>query len=281
MKNNYAVFILTNRRANSIITINTLRRCNYTGKIFLVIDDEDPQADEYFRIYGEQVVQFCKRDYDWVDTFDNIPNRNTVVFARNAVYDLAEKLGYEYFIVLEDDYKTFEFRIDANGMYKYSMVENLDELFDLLLDYYINSSLYCLGLAQGGDYIGGRKNNIHRSLRRRKVMNFFVLSTKRRMYFNGRMNDDLNGSIETQKEGKPCITFAHALITQQTTQQRKGGLSDMYKKYGTYVKSFYTIIANPSCCKISYLGENHMRIHHSVKWENAVPMIISPDYKKE
>ena len=281
MKNNYPVFILTNRRAKSVLTYASLRKQNYTGEIYLVIDDEDPQAEEYFKIYGDSVIQFCKKDYDWVDVRDNIPNRNAVVFARNAVFDIAEQLGYEYFIVLDDDYRTFEYRIDGNGNYKYSMVPNLDELFDMLYNWYINSTMQCLAIAQGGDYMGGYGNNFHTSLRRRKIMNFYVMSTKRRIIFSGRMNEDLSTSLDIQKEGKPCLTFAHAVVVQQPTQKRKGGLTEMYLLYGTYVKSFYTVMANPSCCKISYMGNKNKRIHHAVKWENAVPMIISPDYKKE
>lgn len=281
MKNNYPVFILTNRRAKSVLTYNTLRKQNYTGEIYLVIDDEDPQADDYFEIYGDSVIQFCKKDYDWVDTRDNMPNRNAVVFARNAVFDVAEQLGYEYFIVLDDDYQTFEYRIDKNGNYKYSIVPDLDELFDMLYDWYINSTMQCLAIGQGGDYLGGFNNNFHTSLRRRKVMNFYVMSTKRRMVFSGRINEDLNASLDIQKEGKPCVTFAHAIVVQQPTQKRKGGLTETYILYGTYVKSFYSVMANPSCCKISYMGNDNKRIHHAVKWNNAVPMIISPDYKKE
>lgn len=282
MKNNYPVFILSNKRANNILTINTLRKHNYTGKIFIVIDDEDLQSDEYFRIYGKDVIKFKKSDYDWVDTYDNIPNRNTVVYARNAVYDIAENLGYEYFIVLDDDYTSFEYRIDGNGNYKYTPIPNLDEFFDMLYDWYINSNLQCLAIGQGGDYIGGKGNNFHKSFRRRKIMNFFVESTKRRIIFVGRFNDDINTAINVQKTGNPCLTFALAVIVQKQTQKQPGGLTELYLSYGTYVKSFYTVMANPSCCKISYLGiGKSKRIHHRITWENAVPMIISSDYKKE
>lgn len=279
-KVNYAVFILTNRRAKSVLTCNTLRNQNYTGKIYLVIDDEDPEADEYFKIYGDAVIQFCHGDYDWVETYDNNPSRKSLVYARNAVYDVAESLGYEYFIVLDDDYHSFELRIDKDGLYKYSRIKNLDKLFDVTFDYYISSGLQCLAWAQGGDYIGGYNNNMHTSLRRRKIMNCFFKSTKRRVIFSGRINEDVNGAIDTQQKGKPCLTFAHALIVQTATQKTFGGMTEIYKKSGTYVKSFYTIIANPSCCKVSFIGENYKRIHHAVKWDNAVPMIISPDYKK-
>ena len=40
MKNNFAVFILTNGRANNVITYKVLRKQGYTGKIYLMVDDE-------------------------------------------------------------------------------------------------------------------------------------------------------------------------------------------------------------------------------------------------
>ena len=50
MKNKFAVFILTHGRANNVITYATLKKQGYTGKIYLMIDDEDKQAEEYKKI---------------------------------------------------------------------------------------------------------------------------------------------------------------------------------------------------------------------------------------
>ena len=37
--------------------------------------------------------------------------------ARNAVWDFAKKLGLKYFMVCDDDYMAFEYRIAASGGY--------------------------------------------------------------------------------------------------------------------------------------------------------------------
>ena len=42
---NFAVFILSHGRANNIITLEALKAGNYTGKTYIIIDDEDNQAD--------------------------------------------------------------------------------------------------------------------------------------------------------------------------------------------------------------------------------------------
>ena len=48
---NFAIFILTHGRASNIPTIKSVRKSGYTGKIWLIIDDEDSQADEYKKNY--------------------------------------------------------------------------------------------------------------------------------------------------------------------------------------------------------------------------------------
>ena len=61
MKNNFAVFILTHGRANNVRTYKTLRAQGYTGKIYLMVDDEDSQVEEYKKLYKDQVVVFSNR----------------------------------------------------------------------------------------------------------------------------------------------------------------------------------------------------------------------------
>lgn len=41
----FCVFILTHGRANNVETCKTLKRCGYTGKVYLLVDDEDDQID--------------------------------------------------------------------------------------------------------------------------------------------------------------------------------------------------------------------------------------------
>jgi hypothetical protein len=43
----FVVFILTNGRPDNVHTARSLRNHGYTGKIIVVIDDEDKTAEEY------------------------------------------------------------------------------------------------------------------------------------------------------------------------------------------------------------------------------------------
>jgi len=57
-------------------------------------------------------------------------------------------------------------------------------------------------------------------------------------------------------------------------------MTESYLDGGTYLKSFYSVMFNPSCIKIMMMGNKHKRLHHAVFWNNAVPKIINERYKK-
>ena len=76
------------------------------------------------------------------------------------------------------------------------------------------------------------------------------------------------------------LTVADLSLNQVDTQQNKGGMTDFYLDGGTYIKSFYSVISNPSSVKISTIGNDHIRFHHSVDWEHCAVKIISDKFKK-
>ena len=47
MRDDFAVFILTHGRADNMATAKMLKKTNYTGKIYFIIDNEDEQAERY------------------------------------------------------------------------------------------------------------------------------------------------------------------------------------------------------------------------------------------
>jgi hypothetical protein len=118
MRSDFAVFILTNRRAENVRTYRALRNCGYTGRICLFVDDEDPQLSEYRRTYGKEVVVFKKQDaIDYTDSCDNFGKRNSVVFARNWNFVVAKQMGLKYFWQLDDDYSSFGWSLDNEKNY--------------------------------------------------------------------------------------------------------------------------------------------------------------------
>lgn len=94
MRDDFCAFILTHGRPDKVLTYRTLRRAGYTGKIFIVVDDEDKTRHQYMAEFGEQVLVFSKADIaSRFDEADNFGDRRSIFYARNACFDLANWSG--------------------------------------------------------------------------------------------------------------------------------------------------------------------------------------------
>lgn len=284
----FAVFILTHGRANNVATYNTLRKHGYTGKIYLVVDDEDSQIDLYRQKYGDQVIVFCKQTaIDLTDSGDNFGKRNSVVYARNYNFEIAKQIGIKYFLQLDDDYRQFRYTFNNADEYitQNININNLDVIIDAMLEFYIESGALTVAMSQGGDFIGGEGSKVSKLHQQgkfsRKAMNAFFCSTDRPFKFMGRINEDVNAYTEIGLRGGLFITVPRIRLEQGQTQANAGGLTDIYLDLGTYVKSFYSVMYAPSCVKITEMGVTSRRLHHMIKWKHAAPMIISEDYKRK
>jgi hypothetical protein len=249
--------------------------------VFFIVDNEDSTVDELKGIYGEEkVISFDKKKMaDSVDEANNFDNRKVIVHARNYCFECAKKLGYEYFIQLDDDYYEFLYKFEnSTGT---PMPKDIDLIFDMVFDYYIESNATSLAFAQNGDFIGG-VNNGKSSYRfsRRKCMNSFFCSTKRPFQFIGSINEDVNVYTTLASRGALFLTIPVLAINQKATQTCTGGMTDTYLKSGTYLKSFTTVMMMPSSVKVKVMNANHKRLHHSVNWKATVPCILSDKYKK-
>lgn len=130
MRDDFCAFILTHGRPDKVLTYRTLRRAGYTGKIFIVVDDEDKTRHQYMAEFGEQVLVFSKADIaSRFDEADNFCDRRSIFYARNACFDLAKLVGCKYFIQLDDDYHEFQFRVDRNYDQAYFPIRKLDASF--------------------------------------------------------------------------------------------------------------------------------------------------------
>jgi len=283
MKNkNFAVFILSHGRANQLHTYRTLKRLNYTGKIYIIIDNEDKTANDYISKFGkENVFIFDKKKVaSQIDTMDNFNNRKAIVYARNYNFKIAKQLNLEYFLQLDDDYGYFGYKIDKFKNYSIKTCHKLDEVFDLYLDFMKNTKSDAVAMAQDGDFIGGENGGSFKKGLLRKCMNTWFLKTDNVIDFTGTLNEDYTASVYYGSLGKKIFTPIFISIKQPTTQKAAGGMTDAYLDNGTYVKTFYSIMKCPSFVKVSVMGTVHKRIHHKTKWNNAVPKILSEDHKK-
>jgi hypothetical protein len=270
----FAVFILTHGRPDNVKTLSTLKRSGYTGQIYFIVDNEDKTIEQYQKNYGiENVKIFNKKAMaDKVDECNNFDERRTITHARNACFDIAKELGITYFVQLDDDYYYFGYRYDTGA----KKITNMDKVFEIILNFYKNVNIKSIAFGQGGDHIGGFSG----IKLKRKCMNSFFCSTKREFKFIGSMNEDVNTYTTLGSRGEIFFTFTNLQLDQKDTQSQTNGITDMYQRYGTYLKAFTTVMNHPSSVKVSIMNSNNPRIHHSIKWINTTPMILDNKYKK-
>lgn len=279
----FVVFILTHGRADNVYTYKALKQAGYTGRIILVIDNEDADADKYYSLYGEDnVYMFNKLSQALnVDAMGPDNDRKAILYARCACFDIAKNLGYKYFLELDDDYTNFRSRVVRGEHLATEYIRKFDELVDIVLEFLDTSNAHTVALSQIGDFIGGKNSKVCKDRLTRKAMNAFFCRTDRPFRWSGKMNEDVTTYVNLGSRGYLFFTVADVSIDQLATQSLSGGMSDGYLDSGTYVKTFYTIMACPSCVKMYTMGVTNKRFHHVIDWDKAVPKIISDKYRKE
>lgn len=277
----FAVFILSHGRADTISTYKALRDGGYTGRTYVVIDNEDDQEELYRQKFGDDIIQFDKRDYlEKTDLGDLDTDRRIGVFARNFIQDEAKRLGYKFHLQLDDDVHGFGYRFVQDGRLRCVKCNHLDEVLEGMVQMMKDAPITSLSFGLSSYYLGGAENNNVQEGMIRKTMTTFLMRADDLQYFHMRMNDDITTSLINGMRGKLYYTYMPVMVYVDPTQVQHGGMTDIYKKNGTYRKSFYSVMCCPSCVKVSAMGITEYRIHHEISWNNAVPKLLSERWCK-
>lgn len=285
MRDDFCAFILTHGRPDKVLTYKTLLNAGYTGKIYIVIDNEDKTEARYRENFGDMVLQFDKAaSAQTFDEGDNFNDRRAIIYARNSCWDLARKVGCKYFIQLDDDYTNFALRFNSKNEGIYVATKKLDCILEVLIDYYKSINCLSFAMSQGGDLIGGTKGVAPKL--KRKAMNSFICDVDRQFQFIGKINEDVNTYTNKSRSGALFFTTMHAQLVQVNTQKNKGGMTDIYLDKGTYIKTFYSVMYCPSSVRVSTIsdsgrwGNPQPRIHHKINWTATAPKIIRESHRK-
>ena len=281
----FCAVILTHKRPDRVWTLDPLRRCGYPGDVLLVVDDEDPTLEQYIERYGDAVCVFSKRDVEpTFDVGDNLDTRRGVVYARNACADIVRERGYQWFIQLDDDYKSFHYRVGPGWVYQtINCTQTLGDVFAAFVQFPEDTPTRTVALSQGGDWIGGISNLSGGVGCRRKAMNSFICSVDAPPVFLGRINEDTTTYLTEGRRGELWLTIMQVMLVQETTQKNSGGMTGLYLDHGTYIKTFYSVLYAPSCVQVGAMGDprtRDYRFHHEINWRVAVPKIIRASHKK-
>lgn len=284
MNSNFAVFILTHARPDRVYTINSLRKFGYSGKIVLILDDTDKTISEYKKNYPDEEIYIFNKDkaIDFTDTADNTRNPKAVVYARNMCHEIAKELGYDYFLVFDDDYLEYKLTTGKQNIFHRKNIKNLDPIFKIFVEFLRTTPIDCIAFAQGGDFIGGSGSNYAKKIMlTRKCMNSFFCKTDRPFYFYGLINEDVNCYTLNGSRGSIYFTSTEVQLNQKLTQTNDGGLTTIYKELGTYVKSFYSVLYHPSSIIVQDMGRYDRRLHHKIDKDLTYPLILNQKYQKK
>ena len=282
MNRRFAIFITTHGRADNQITLNTFKSLGYTGDWYLVIDDTDDQHDRYVENYGnEHILEFNKHNFiKYTDICQSVPQPKAVVFARNAVEYMATILGYQYFMIVDDDVTRLRLRYNMNGSLKSANLTGcIDQILDKIVDYIETSGVACVTFGFTNTYRGGVASVEKFTSRNRLCAELFIRNGAISVDWRANFVEDLITSIDVGVRGDVCLQFIPIqleLCMSEGVQQ--GGMSDAYNQTGRF--KFYSMpsIIYPNCISVEFDGT---KWRTRTKAEYSVPKIISSRYRKE
>lgn len=288
----FLIVIFSFKRAKLLFktTMQTLDRHSSKARRVIVVSDDDPTLEQYIRYFGRENLYIINKDECQkerpVDLGDAYSFKSVISWARNVQFKVARDLGYKYFVTLEDDYTEFAIRApylkSLLTSSRKSCTERFDETAEMhfrLLDSapFLNS----VGMAQGGDYLCGLENTFCKKGYRMKCMNVIFYRTDREYEFMGRINEDYTAYAVNNQLGRLSLTLFGFSLNQGQTQKNAGGATDVYKAYGTWLKSMYSVMFAPSCVCIGIMGYKIFRVHHNSIWKYSDVKVISSKHAKK
>lgn len=285
--------ILSYGRPQKMYTYKTLRRQGWTGPVRILCSDDDPSLSVYREHYPGEVLVFSKDEYrSQVDEGQNYDSsQKAPLYARRAIHDLITPDMADLVWELDDDYAYIGAAANKDG-FSYMMMGSclpatLDYILSQVAVFMKNTpTVRTLAFAQTGDFYSSLlSDNMYcfrgalRFVRRKAMNSFFFRTTDPPLPFAGTLNDDVNMYLDLALRS-PFVSFTYPLfcIKQQATQQNPGGMTDIYRRDGTFVKSMHTVIRYPAAVKVKAL--NSTRWHHNVDWDKIQVKIISEKFRK-
>lgn len=278
MRKDFACIVISHGRPECS-TVKVLRECGYTGKIYIVVDDEDKTLPDYIERYGADVHVFHKEES--FDTGDLGGNKGIATFARNECRKVAVKNNASYYFMLDDDLKSLSYRYNDNGHLRGIKTRELDRLFNEICTYFDETPVQCIGFGNAVDYIGGVPT-FESGNASRVVMNGYFLRTENIFFWNGRYSEDFITEVMCGRKGQAWFRFTHVMNQfdvwlPKKNQEYTGGCIASYKSEGSFKLRFYATMFYTDCIKIR---QTENGFDSSIDTTRAFPKILSGRYKK-
>lgn len=246
--NECAIFILSNGRPDKVKTYDYLK-ASFSGDVYILCDDQDETLPAYKDKFGSKVIVFNKDE--WIkksDPMDNFNSKKSVLYARNAVFEIAAAMGYRYFVMSDDDIKDLQFRYEQDGKLLAKPVSNLDKAIGYIVQLMNDTAISYFSFGTDKNFIGGVQNRNFQKKVIDKVYNFIICKSGQQHSYKGIMNEDEIHNVISLSTGVLLKSLtAIQIVMEPVGKGETGGNSETYKENGyySYTRNFYPIIACP------------------------------------
>ena len=179
---------------------------------------------------------------------DNFQSKKSVLYARNAVFQIAKDMGYDYFAMVDDDVTGLSFRYEKDGKLVGKPVKDFDKVSSAILETMDNTGTDFFSFGIDKIYLGGLANNQYQKKIIDKVYCFVFCRTEQQHFYKGIMNEDEINNLLSMSIGKLVKSLTIIQIQYKPMgPENIGGNAETYKDNGiySYVRNFYPVIAFP------------------------------------
>ena len=288
MREDFAVFICTHGRPDKQLTLNTLLKCGYTGKWYLIVDDTDNTIQQYIDNYGkEHIIVFNKNYYINSDRYDNGDNKlheKCVVYAKRAAEDIAVKLNIGVFLLADDDVTKLTLRLPVIDKLLRLSITNIDTVFEWYSEWIISGNICCLGVGTPVNYFLGKNAFSSKNLcasTRPLPYNFTFRNTAFHVNWLSWFAEDTITLYQSGELGNIWLVDLHLMFECMPIGDTsiEGGMSDIYRVNDSFSLQFNAVKYCPQRIALHPYHKNGKMLF---KRNNDIsfPKIISGRYKK-
>ncbi len=294
MRDDFAIIIPSYNRFDVLkkYTLNMLEKYNYDGKWYVVVDDNDPQLEEYKNgIPKEHLFIFNKKEhYNGYDTFYNKKDFNCKLYALDYIQnELVYELNLNFYCIIDDDISNFIIRLPyknkllAKKINDIQFNDGLEYHLDFLNDTHYSNVSFCneMGL------FGGVTDNIFIDGYVNKMLSIYLMKVDKPYPFYSIFEEEVNTEYLNGLYGKYVISLPFLFYKGKkfvlSKNRNDGGNSELYNTFTNtkFLELMTLLMCRPnSIIKIIYNNKNTYGFHYNKDYENIYPKIIDGRWKK-
>lgn len=291
MRNDFAVFICTHGRPNKQLTLEALKKCGYTGKVYLVLDDTDETIQQYIDNFGaDMLLVFDKNHYiNTVYTSMAKPYYKCILYAKCAVEDIAKAMKLNAFVIADDDLTGFSIRYPVENSLKRISKFSMDDALSISVDFLLDADATIMGIGHGGTYFNGVKvfepNSVSKLINTGVPYNFIFRNTKHNVdWMSAYGEDDVTNNYNSSIGNKVMLMPYMQLTIVPSGSCAEGGMYDVYANVDAFKLMFFIFMHFPTSVEVVLKRDRKTGV---VFWstkryrENTCPKIVSESYRKE